>query len=308
MVETKQKRLQLSCKVEQRELGTFIHELESLEKLERKKSTNQYEKRRYELEKCLIIVYTSGSVVYNPHKNYLELLGKYCKDYDQKIIELQEKALRKNVYDLVIGQDEVGKGELYGPMITASVAIKENDIEAFKLMGVRDSKLVKDREEMKELAFFIEENAVQVAYSTIYCKKLNELITEMKEEERNLEDLLAWQHSNALETMKKELKKKGYTNEHNNDSFLVIIDQFDKIKTDERMKRLLTDNMTVIQHTKAERLSLAVAAASIVAKNKRNERIKKLEEKYRLKLNRRAIRKLKNKPQANEFLKKVFVK
>ena len=79
--------------------------------------------------------------------------------------------------------------------------------------------------------------------------------------------------------MKKELKGKGYIEEDNNDSFLVIIDQFDKIKTDERIKRLIEDNITVIQHTKAERLSVAVAAASIVAKNKRNERIKALEEK-----------------------------
>ena len=175
-------------------------------------------------------------------------------------------------------------------------------------MGVRDSKLIKDKEEIKELAFFINENAVQVTYSTIYCKKFNELVTEMKREERNQEDLLAWQHSNALETMKKRLREKGYTEEKNNDSFLVIIDQFDKIKTDERMERLITENITVIQHTKAEGLSVVVAAASIVAKNKRNERIKMLEEKYGIELNGKTVKKLKKHPEANEFLKMVFVR
>lgn len=94
------------------------------------------------------------------------------------------------------------------------------------------------------------------------------------------------------------------------DSFLVIIDQFDKIKTDERIKRLITENITVIQHTKAEKLSVAVAStsASIVAKNKRNERIKALEEKYKIKLNGKTVRKLKKHPQADEFLKMVYLK
>ena len=239
---------------------------------------------------------------------FLEVLERYCINYTQKITELQEKAIQTNIYDLLIGQDEVGKGELYGPMITASVAIKPGDIEAFKSMGVRDSKLIKDKEEMKELAFFIQENAVQITYSMIFCKKFNELIKEMREEEKNLEDLLAWQHSNALEKMKKGLREKGYREENNNESFLVIIDQFDKIKTDERIKRMITENTTVIQHTKAETLSVAVAAASIVAKQKRNERIKMLEEKYRIKLNGREVKKLKGHPQANEFLKMVFIK
>lgn len=120
-------------------------------------------------------------------------------------------------------------------------------------------------------------------------------------------DLLAWRH-NALERMKKELKEKGYTEENKNDSFLVIIDQFDKIKTNERMKRLITENLTIIQYTKAERLSVAVAAASIVAKNKRNERIKELEEKNRIELNGKTVRKLKNHPEAKKFLKMVFIK
>ena len=91
VMEAKQKTIQLSCKVEGKKLNRFINELESLDSVRKKKSNNRFERGRYELDKCLIIAYTSGSIVYNPHKHYLNLLEKYSLEYEKEIMKLQEK-------------------------------------------------------------------------------------------------------------------------------------------------------------------------------------------------------------------------
>ena len=66
--------------------------------------------------------------------------------------------------------------------------------------------------------------------------------------------------------------------------------------------------MSVFQSTKAEKISIAVAAASIVAKDKRNDQIKNLEEIYGIKLNNTTVKGLINHPAKNEFLKLSFIK
>ena len=66
--------------------------------------------------------------------------------------------------------------------------------------------------------------------------------------------------------------------------------------------------MTVKQSTQAEKISVAVAAASIVAKAKRNEQVKKLEEKYGIILNNNTVRELVTHPESSEFLKIAFIK
>ena len=207
-------------------------------------------------------------------------------------------------YDIIIGQDEVGKGEMYGPMITASVALKPDQISEFKKKGIKDSKIIQSKTKMKELNNYIEQNALAIGVSRLYPRRFNELFKQMKEEDKNLNDLLAWQHSNALKSLLEELEKKKLLNGR----IIIIIDEFDKFKTNIRIKNLIKSNMRVFQSTKAEKISIAVAAASIVAKDKRNDQIKKLEETYGIKLNNTTVKGLINHPAKNEFLKLSFIK
>jgi len=53
---------------------------------------------------------------------------------------LKELLLEDGGYDYVIGTDEAGKGEWYGPLVVACIALKQKDIPAMRKKGVRDSK------------------------------------------------------------------------------------------------------------------------------------------------------------------------
>ena len=45
-----------------------------------------------------------------------------------------------------IGTDEAGKGDFFGPLVTAGVYVDERTAQLLRALGVRDSKLVSDRE------------------------------------------------------------------------------------------------------------------------------------------------------------------
>lgn len=304
MAKNKPKSVQTSCKIEKTNLQSFMKEVSSLNGIIQVEPKNIHEEIRFQLHDFTMIVYKSGKVVYHIYDGFNVLLKKYCIDFKVQTVEEVENKDNFEDYDIIIGQDEVGKGEMFGAMITASVAISTSQLNDFKKEGVKDSKIIKSKNKMQELDTFIENNAVAVGISRLYPKRFNELFKEMKEEEKNLNDLLAWQHSNALKQVLEILKEKNLLSK----KILLIIDEFDRFKTDKRLKNLIPKNIEVIQSTKAEKLSVSVAAASIVAKAKRNDHLKKLEETYNVTLNNNTAKGLYNHPDSNEFLKLSFIK
>ncbi len=74
----------------------------------------------------------------------IKLVEKYNKKYNAYLEELKrleeisvfEKELRNQGYRLIAGIDEVGRGPLAGPVITAAVILPENCI----IEGINDSK------------------------------------------------------------------------------------------------------------------------------------------------------------------------
>ena len=305
MTERNSKAIQTSCKIEKNKLPSFIEEVSAISGIIKIEPKNIHEEVRFQLQNYLLIVYKSGKVVYHVYTEFSPILQKYASDF---IEQLPEEIINKDEqyfnYDIIIGQDEVGKGEMYGPMITASVAIKPDQMAEFKSLGIRDSKTIASKAKIHELSEYIEQHAVAYSISRLYAKRFNELFKEMKDENKNLNDLLAWQHANALQSMLETLDKKGLMN----GKILIIIDEFDEVKTDLRIKNLIKNNVDVIQSIKAEKLSVAVAAASIVAKEKRNEQVSKLEAKYGITLNNSTVRGLVNHPNSDEFLKISFIK
>lgn len=305
MTDTNSKAVQSSCKIDKTQINSFKDEVSRIPGIISINPKSVHEDIRYQLQNYLLIVYKSGKVVYHVYSEFNSILQKYSIDFIEK---LPEEIITKDEqffsYDLIIGQDEVGKGEMYGPMITGSVAIKPDQINEFKRKGIRDSKAIRSKTKIQELSQFIEQNAVAISVSRLYPKRFNELFKAMKEEDKNLNDLLAWQHSNALKLILEELSTKKLETK----KILLIIDEFDAFKTDQRIKKLITNNIKVRQSTKAESLSVAVAAASIVAKDKRNTYVKKIEEKYAIRLNNSTVKSLVDHPESNEFLKLSFIK
>ena len=202
--------------------------------------------------KVNVTAYTSGKVV---------VAGKETEDFVQNVIEAEVTGAARLGYDDVhhpewfephAGLDESGKGDLFGPVISAAVVAERPAIDAWRQAGVRDSKTIADPQILK-LDELIRGTPGAVV-ETCYCgmAKYNELMLKPR---ANLNRLLAWQHATALE---KALQKKWVARG--------LLDQFSKEPLVQReLKKKGLERFHLDMRTKAES-DPVVAAASVVAR------------------------------------------
>jgi ribonuclease HIII len=167
-----------------------------------------------------------------------------------------------------IGTDESGKGDYFGPMVVAGVWLDESAAARFKAIGVRDSKLLSDvrcRELAEEIRIVCKGKFVEVE---IPPERYNDLYDQFKKERKNLNHLLAWGHARAIESLlEKSPCAYAVADQFGNERFILS-------KLMEKGKRL-----QLIQTPKAERYT-AVAAASILARDRFLSRMEKLSREY----------------------------
>lgn len=147
-----------------------------------------------------------------------------------------------------IGTDESGKGDYFGPLVVAGVFLLDDQQEVLRELGVKDSKRISDNR-VREMADLIKKGYTH-SLVVIGPEKYNTLYEKL----RNLNKILAWAHSRAIENILEEVN-----------CSLAITDQFgDKLYIlNALMKK--GKNIELIQKHKAE-ADLAVAAASILAR------------------------------------------
>lgn len=147
-----------------------------------------------------------------------------------------------------IGGDEAGKGDFFGPLCVAAVFADEQTLPQLAQMGVRDSKTLKDDQIMMLGRKIIRLCPYHVL--KLHPSKYNELYEKFK----NLNSLLAWCHSAAIETVH---KKTGCQ--------FVIVDQFAQPHVLQRAVRNKGLILDLEQKTQGES-DIVVAAASIIAR------------------------------------------
>lgn len=158
-----------------------------------------------------------------------------------------------------IGTDEAGKGDFFGPLVTAGVYVDEKAAKLLRALGVRDSKTVGDRE-LRILASNIRDVVEEERRAVLVLapKRYNELYQQMRSEGKNLNSLLAWTHTRVIEDLIRHGLRPKF----------ILSDQFGDKRIIEN--RLLTDTrlsgIPVIQMHRAE-ADVAVAAASILARD-----------------------------------------
>ena len=158
-----------------------------------------------------------------------------------------------------IGTDEAGKGDFFGPLVTAGVYVDERTAKLLRTLSVRDSKLVGDRE-LRGLATNIRDVVEEEKRAVIIVapKRYNELYKQMRSEGKNLNTLLAWAHTRAIEDLIGHGLKPRF----------ILSDQFGDKRYIE--SRLMVDTrlsgVPVLQMHRAE-ADVAVAAASILARD-----------------------------------------
>ena len=143
-----------------------------------------------------IVGYESGKVV---------IQGKGTEDFVRDVVESEvtgeprlgyEEFHNPQWFDEHAGLDEAGKGDLFGPLVTACVVADGTMVRAWIEKGVRDSKKMTDSSILRLEKLIKATRGVVV--KTAYCRmgKYNEL---MSKPNANLNRLLAWLHSRSLE-------------------------------------------------------------------------------------------------------------
>lgn len=175
-----------------------------------------------------------------------------------------------------IGTDESGKGDYFGPLVVAGVFVNEKTKSILEKLGVRDSKKISD-EKILKLADDIKKICFnQYSVIEISPETYNNLYEDFKKENKNLNTLLAWGHAKAIE----EVLNKVDCNNALSDKF--ADERFIISKLQEKGKKI-----TLRQEHKAES-NIAVAAASVLARAKFLDKLKKISQVYNLELSKGA--------------------
>jgi len=175
-----------------------------------------------------------------------------------------EEILDSSIAEARIGVDESGKGDYFGPLIIASAYVDRPIARKMLDLGVADSKQLTAKR-IEEMANVIKSYAT---YSIVAIgpEKYNALYEKIG----NLNRLLAWGHARALENVliKKSSCKKAILDKFADKSVLNLA----------LMKR--GKKIDIAFREKAES-DIAVAAASILARNEFCARLQKLEEEFK---------------------------
>lgn len=154
----------------------------------------------------------------------------------------------------IIGSDETGTGDYFGPITVCAVYVPVSKIELIKELGAKDSKQINDTI-IREIAPLIMKSCT---YSLLILR--NPRYNEIQAKGYSQGKIKALLHNEAIAKVleKIEPEKPDY----------ILIDQFaersiyyNHIKG---KKNIITEN--VLFSTKAEQLHVAVAAASIIAR------------------------------------------
>lgn len=182
-----------------------------------------------------------------------------------------EDVLEPTRLDPRLGVDESGKGDFFGPMCVAGVYVNADVLAAWRNAGIRDSKNITSDAQVGRLAKLIREtrgcvwNVVAIG---------NEAYNRMHAASGSVNRVLAWGHARVIENLL------GQKHRMNPPPLRAISDQFAASKATLE-KALMKDGRSIelVQRHKAEE-DLAVAAASILARDEFVTRLRALGEQY----------------------------
>jgi len=154
------------------------------------------------------------------------------------------------VFRPYIGCDESGKGDYFGPLVVAAVAVENAaDVGRLVALGARDSKKVSDAR-AKRIAEDIK-RAVRTRALALKPERYNELYGEFE----NLNRMLAWAYAQVIDDLAAEARH----------CKLVVVDKFGDADYLRTAASAVGAEYDLYQVTGAEEYP-AVAAASIVAR------------------------------------------
>lgn len=216
-----------------------------------------------------VTAYKSGKVV---------LQGTAVDEFIQKHDLTALTSTKKTNYDTkglpegfsnwsVIGSDEVGTGSYFGPLTVACAFVPENLNKELQQLGVKDSKNLTDAQ-IQEIVPKIKK-LIPYKLITLWPEKYNEV-----QQTKNLNEMKALLHNQAIKLLYQQLNPETVQ--------AVLIDEFCTPKNYYRYLQEQTTPLKSITYfkTKGESHHIAVAAASMIARDAFLEGLKTLSKEY----------------------------
>lgn len=240
-----------------------------------KPRTVPYARFAFESDKCNVVFYESGKLVAQ---------GKGVQEFVEFLLEPEILKQAKLGYEAVlnpdlllprIGVDESGKGDFFGPLCIAGVYVNEQVINAWKEIGIRDSKNISSDKRIAELAEKIRQTPGCVVDTVVIG---NEAYNRLYGKMRTVNAMLAWGHARVIENLM------GKRYQMNPPPVRAISDQFAASKSViEKALMSQGKEIQLVQRHKAEE-DIAVAAASILARDEFVKGLAKLEKQFEMNL------------------------
>ena len=222
-------------------------------------TTNNYTLFRAKIKYSTLSIYNTGKCLIQGN-DALKLYEEICELlHIENTIKIDYKTETNNLEDIElyktnIGNDEVGTGDFFGPIVVCSACVNEDNYLIVKRLNVKDSKALNDEKIKKIASILIETIPYQV--TILSNEKYNEIIN-LKD--MNLNRIKAILHNNVM--------NKFYNKYPEYDDIPIILDDF---CGEDKYFEYLSKSKNVIKnisfYTKAENKYLSVACASIIAR------------------------------------------
>ena len=174
-----------------------------------------------------------------------------------------------------LGVDESGKGDFFGPLVVAGVYVNEPVVRALDELGVKDSKAITSDKKITTLATGIR-NTPGCVYSVVPIG--NASYNRLHQQMRNVNKILAWGHARVIENLL------GQRDHMKPAPLRAVSDQFARSKA--TIQSALMEEgrqLKLVQMHKAES-DIAVAAASILARDLFVQRLAALGQEFDIEL------------------------
>ncbi|MFV0499113.1 MAG: ribonuclease HIII [Bacilli bacterium] len=159
--------------------------------------------------------------------------------------EVDQWIMKTTYYDTnIIGSDEVGNGDFFGPLVVCASFISDDNLKEIKKLNVMDSKNYDDN----KIIILASKLKKIVKYSIVECN--NNRYNELYSKGYNIKSILAIMHKKAIDSLNIKTR--------------VVIDQFVNKQT---FEKYVNTKVNYIFETKGESKYLAIAVSSIIARD-----------------------------------------
>ena len=189
------------------------------------------------------------------------------------MVKLTQNSVGHHNWSAWIGTDEAGKGDYFGSLAVAGVYVNPEIHEILHTLGVRDGKKLSDSQVKKLAQEMRMRCGDNISCSSLEPTQYNRRYTQFRENGRNLNHLLASLHTEVIQGLLKRV-----------DCRYILVDRFAKEEVMEtELQVILNPNIKLVQMPKAES-DIAVAAASIIARDIFLQQLEQLSNRYQIQL------------------------